>query len=76
MKLKDLEKIPNSDFNNVKKQIVAAYLSCDEFVYVSRSDMDLEYANKLRGEGYSVDYDQYKSRYRIKGWRTKQWNDL
>ena len=75
MKLNDLNKVPNSDFMNVKKEIINAYLNNKEDVKICRSNMDEEYAEKLREDGYSVQYNQYEGFFVVYGWKTDMWSD-
>lgn len=73
MRLSDLKKISNSDWINVEAEIIKAYLEQKDFVYICRSWMDDAYAEKLKADGYTVVYDQYKGRYEVSGW--SEWDD-
>ena len=75
MNIEDLKKIPNSDWINVKAEIVKAYLSNKDHINICSSWMNNNYTDKLRLEGFTVSYDQYKSRYEISGWNTEMWSD-
>lgn len=75
MKLSELNKIPNSDFMNVRAEIIKAYLGNKESVRICESNMDEDYADKIREDGYEVVYNQYEFLYEISGWKTDMWSD-